>query len=219
MPLTLDLPQAFIEPKDDTVLCLQENEDATFEFKLFSAPKPAGEKPEVTPNSLTHVRLVDDPGKAGDGTITSARPLSYYFSSPSNAEARKQFEISSVDGQEILRRAQKGCPGLRYPWKVIHLHGAQDASGVLTTSDPVTLATPASKQRKSRKGKKARIKIRTKIRAEESRRRAQQEVIEQNLIQSMEKEQHLRAKKSATNRRKQLKKREKQRQAKEVNET
>jgi hypothetical protein len=46
------------------------------------------------------------------------RPDSYYFFNPS-AALRREFELSSVRGEDIFNKAAVALPGMRMPWRVI----------------------------------------------------------------------------------------------------
>lgn len=115
----------------------------------------------------------------------------------------------------MLRLARLPCPGSEYGWKVTHLALSSHTQDTLAGHTLVPTTAERDKRR-LRKGKKARIRLRTRLRAEEAQRHARLEKSKLEEEQRVDKERYLREKKTATNRRKQLRKREKAREKKEV---
>ncbi|KAI9672168.1 MAG: formate dehydrogenase (NAD+) [Alyxoria varia] len=95
------------------------------------------------------------------------KPLSTYLideASPNHLTACRELREMMMAGEDVVTRAELPCPGMRYPWRVIHL---PPANGKRARSRPQMSfqdLDPAPKCKRAKKGKRARIKVRTRLR-------------------------------------------------------
>ena len=156
--------------------------DEEYEFRLFSTTAPS--------------KVVLVPEAAPDG------------------EAEwKQYRAAALTGEDVLALSKQRCWGLEVPWRVTTIEasrkelGALEASTAGDTADTVSDEgedTAGALQKKKRPGKKRRIALRIKEKADKAKAEAE-------LKLQMSKEEHLAEKKKRLNREKKLKRREKER--------
>lgn len=174
---------------DDTA----ENE---FEFRLFSTSGPA---PKVT---------LEDDDAQGDGALVNPRPESHYLVRKAAPAQKKQYEYAAISGDAILEQSRVRWRGLELPWKVTTITVERRAKpGDSTPSSLGEEDDEASKRR--RPGKKQRIGLRIKERAEKER----QEAASKKLV---DKEEQVKDKKKRLNRLKKLRKRTKEKEKKQA---
>jgi len=143
-------------------------EDDQLEFQLFATSKPTAE-------AANRIRLRSATPPTGDsGFVDPKRPSSYYFASPLSDSEKDNLDDSALSGAQVLVCSQAPWPGSAYPWKVLHL-----PPSVLTRparsqnsayQDAALLAKLTGREgferkKRTRKGKKTRIQIRTKLTA------------------------------------------------------
>lgn len=157
------------------------------EFRLFSGP---------TVDNFTKIRIrspeIDDlPG----AFVVARRPLSYYFQGDLSKEQEKQLNEVAVSGELVISQSSTIWSGCHLPWKVLTVtQSRKDTHGLEAHSH----VKASGKTKRTRLGKKSRIAKRKKLAAVSQ--------------QKLEKESHLRDKKTKKNRAQQLKRREKARQ-------
>jgi len=169
-----------------------------YDFCLFGG---AGAAP-------TKVVLEDDSEPQGEGAILKQRPVSFYLAKDLSEEQRQRFRAVAVSGDEVLARSQSRWWNMELPWKVTHITTTKKASsGQQGTAVLVSADTTEAKRK--RPGKKRRIALRMKERAEKDKMKTAAQLKE-------EKEEQLKEKKKRLNRLKKLKRREKEREKKQA---
>ncbi|KAK8160354.1 hypothetical protein IWX90DRAFT_389161 [Phyllosticta citrichinensis] len=187
-------PQGVAQPAQD--LHDAGSEDEELEFRLFAAPAKRGDAGPAPQK----IRLKSpDLENAEGGFVNPKRPDSYYFADVPSDELRRQLESVAVTGDQVTRWAQQKWPGCALPWKVTTISLDKKARETLGLSDNVSTGPVTAKR--TRKGKKARIAIRTKLKEKAEAKEAQAKV-------QAEKELAERAKRAKRNRDKKLKKRQ-----------
>jgi len=179
-----------------------------FEFRLFSTA------------SASKVLLPPEvgPGAGADGHEAEAvrlRPVTFYVPGPPDEASWGRFRAAALSGEEVLAMSKQRCWGLEVPWRVTKvtaskkdLRALADAGGgpetiVMDDSSSGDEGKQDGAQKRKRPGKKRRIALRTKDKAEKEKAALQ-----------MSKEEHLREKKKRLNREKKLKRRQKERDKK-----
>lgn len=146
-----------------------EDADEGLEFQLFAAPKTAGDAKHGPSGEVHRIRLRSpslDPERVG--FIRPDRRREYYFATPLSAN---ELESAALSGEQILARARAPWPGMAYAWKVLRV----PASGVPreTRLDAFRgLTGDVEAKKRTRPGKKCRVKRRKRLVAS----RAQREV-------------------------------------------
>ncbi|KAK7526457.1 uncharacterized protein IWZ02DRAFT_467907 [Phyllosticta citriasiana] len=158
------------------------SEEEELEFRLFAGPTKSGGGDAAPTAQKIRINSPDLENAEG-GFVKPNRPDSYYFAEVPSEELLRQLETAAVTGDQKW-------PGCALPWK------ARKALGI---SGGVSTEPAAAK--KKRKGKKARIAIRTKLKARAEAKEAQEKA-------QAEKELAERAKRAKRNRDKKLKKRQ-----------
>lgn len=191
------------------------NHDEEFEFRLFSGPAGASAPAKVVLDASD-----DEDARKGDGAfVTPARPQSYYLAEEASPEQRQRYSYAAVTAEDIAAGARKRAWGLERPWRVLKISlssrkppssTASSVSGATTTSEGDAVDAPKRK----RPGKKRRIAVRIKARAEKERREAEKARREAEEKQRISKEEHLLEKKKRLNREKKLKRRAKEKEKK-----
>jgi hypothetical protein len=159
------------------------------EFRLFSGP---------TVETSTKIRIrspeIDDlPG----GFVVPRRSYSYYFKEDLSEQQWNQIHEVAVSGEFVISRSSEIWPGCQLPWKVLTVtQSRRNTHGLEGHSQVKGLGKP----KRTRLGKKSRIAKRKKLTA-----------MSQQILQ---KESHIRDKKTKKNRVQKLKRREKARQLK-----
>lgn len=175
--------------------------------------------PEPTQDisGVQYIRLSPPPTSSSTGLHAKTypiptRPLSYYITDPSSSSKLAEYASAALTGDFILNTLSKQpWPGMLYPWRITHISSSALPTTTRITSTHNTIHTtlPETKRKRTRLGKKSRIKIR--IRHELKKRKQEEKNKEEEA-----REAHLREKKTRVNRLKQLKKREKGRVIKGV---
>jgi hypothetical protein len=181
----------------------QDEEDEELEFQLFaptksttdtSAPAPAAQKIRIRSPS----EEIREPGIIGPG-----RPLSYYHTGELDPTRVKEYEIAAVSGADVLAMSKLPCTGCAYPWKVVNIPSSQ-AKAALTAAAAQNSASeaflPDVPKKRTRLGKKDRIKKRQKMAKLKAKK-------EEEGKSKEEKERLEREKKARRNREKKFKKR------------
>ncbi|KAK1754772.1 hypothetical protein QBC47DRAFT_384909 [Echria macrotheca] len=169
-----------------------EDDEAEFEFRLFSTSGP----------SQKVVLAAEGEGKH-DGPAFSSRPLSFYVRGELSAEEKAAFQFAAMTGDEVLAQSKTRAWGLELPWRVTRIVVSQPSGKPGATAE---CSSSISRGRK-RPGKKGRIKLRIKD-------KARKEALAAAEKQKMTKEEHLREKKKRLNREKKLKRRQKEKEKK-----
>lgn len=196
-------------------------DDEAYAFHLFrpttqstaNVPTEPGKAPaQSTPRPAAPMIRLTTPPSAGTSTARP-RPQSHYIHAPT-LSARARYEITALSGSHVRELAAQPCPGLRYAWRVITVRPGQDAllhvheAGETHSSN----GPDQTKSKRTRVGKKTRLKRRLLTRqAEEKRKEKMMEKVKAK-VREREREAHLKDKKAKENRRKQVKKREKGRE-------
>jgi hypothetical protein len=180
--------------QDDVNEAAPQDEEEETELVLFAAPASAAPQSQK-------IRL-NSPG-AGDaepGFIVK-RPRSYYFADEVSSEQEAEYRASAVDAETILSMSKEPWPGCALPWKVKKISAKGLTKCVLVGHGPskTLVSVEETERKRTRKGKKARIALRKKIREREGR-KAEEERLRK------EKEEAEREKKTRRNREKKVKK-------------
>ncbi|KAI9158690.1 hypothetical protein HJFPF1_06688 [Paramyrothecium foliicola] len=171
-------------------------EDEGYMFRLFS-----------TSNPVSKVVLDDDDEELqGEGGLVRGRPISYYWAKNVPVARKQEYQFAALSGDEVIARSSRRSYGLELPWKVTTITVTKLPQGNNKTSAGADTDDPTISKRR-RPGKKRRIAIRTKQRAEKAKEEA---TAKQNLV----KEEHLKEKKKRLNRLKKLRKRAKAKEMK-----
>lgn len=184
--------------KHDTVGGDVEMQDG-MAFRLF-APAPTTNDTNETQQNRDGVHLIrlrsptptSKPSGPAGFLPGRGRPHEYYFSEIS-ALRQAEYNASAVSGQFIRERADQSWPGMAYAWKVVHLPTTM-------RMNQRNLHDEISKVKRTRIGKKARIKKRITL-------RAQRVEVEKNAQAKEVKDRDEREKRARRNREKKLKKR------------
>lgn len=156
----------------------QDEEDEGLDFQLFAAPKTGGEAKTAKPGETHKIRLRSpslDPEKVG--FVRPHRDQSYYFADTLSEAEKQRLEGAALTGSQILARATSSWPGSTYDWKVLalppsglskHLRLQQRSCLPRLTGDDAPL------KKRTRPGKKYRIKIRRKAEAAKAKKHAKE---------------------------------------------
>ncbi|CAD0082390.1 unnamed protein product [Aureobasidium vineae] len=181
----------------------QEDEDEELEFQLFapirsttdaSTPAPVAQKIRIRSPS----EEVREPGIIGPG-----RPLSYYHTGELDPTRAKEYEVAAVTGADVLAMSKLSCTGCAYPWKVVTIPSSQAKTALAAAAAQNSVAEaflPDVPKKRTRLGKKDRIKKRQKLAAVKAKK-------EEDSKSKEEKERLEREKKARRNREKKFKKR------------
>ncbi|KAF4119626.1 hypothetical protein GMORB2_4535 [Geosmithia morbida] len=175
-------------------------DQAGYDFCLFAGEEASANK----------VILEDDGGPKGEGAIIAPRPSSYYVGAKLTAEEKA---AAAVTGDDILARSGWRAWSMEMPWKVTHVTVTRKGGAVVGEHEAETDGTTTG-TRRTRVGKKRRIALRLRERAERSRLEEAARKEEEARKRLGEKEDHLREKKKRLNRVKKLRKRQKERERK-----
>lgn len=183
----------------------EDDEEEELAFNLFAPVSRPVNGDTSKPARPQTIRLRSPtPLEAKDpGFLVPERDQSYYFTGPLSPTKQAQYEASAVTGETIAAWSKLPCPGCAYPWKIISIPASaarKALDGVKNAAEVDFLPEEDREKRKSRLGKKARIKKR--IKAEKTRvRKAEAEKRKE------EKERLEREKRARRNREKKFKKR------------
>ncbi|KXL42518.1 hypothetical protein M433DRAFT_27928 [Acidomyces richmondensis BFW] len=179
----------------------QSPESEQLDFQLFAASTPSA-------TVVNKIRLRSPtPGCAEGGFINPKRISEYYFTYSPGPEEKRKFEVAAVSGEDVLARSRQPLLGGRYSRKVLHLpissltHAAQIQAAALW---PRLVSDSAERKRRTRPGKKYRIRIRTKLAAAKARQEAKKAADDAKNAAEREK-------RNKRNREKKIKRRDKER--------
>lgn len=177
----------------------QEKQEEEFEFRLFSTSSRSAAPAKVVLDASDD----EDAERAEGAFIVPSRPVSYYLAEPT-PEQREGYQYAAVTADDLIACAGKRAWGLEKPWRVLQITLSsgrpQEGSSSAATSKPVEDRGDEGAKRK-RPGKKRRIALRIKTKAEKAQ-----------VDQKMSKEEHLKEKKKRLNREKKLKRRAKEKE-------
>lgn len=189
--------------------------DEEFEFRLFSGPAGTSAPAKVVLDASD-----DEDAPKGDGAfVQPERPQSYYLAEEATPDQRERYCYAAVTAEDIAAGARKRAWGLERPWRVVKISLSSSAArsstagsetGAMVTGQDNTEDGPKRK----RPGKKRRIAVRIKARAEKEKREAEKARREAAEKQRVSKEEHLLEKKKRLNREKKLKRRAKEKEKK-----
>ena len=182
-------------PPGDVDDAVQSDEDEA-ELRLFAAPANAA------PATLK-VRLSSPGPDQGDGSgFLVKKPHSYYFADEPTSDEELALQASAVDGRTVLEMARQPWPACAMPWKVTTITKDGIKKAVLVGHPPMLATVDETQHKRTRKGKKARIALRTKKQANQSKQ-------EERARLAAEKEAAEREKRTRRNREKKVKKKAK----------
>ncbi|KAM0260714.1 hypothetical protein ACHAQJ_002630 [Trichoderma viride] len=173
-----------------------EAEDEVYAFRLFSTAGPA---PKVVLENIDRVQ---------EGKLIRGRPLSYYLVTDLSPEKKQQYEMAAMSGEDVLAQSKVRTWGLELPWRVQTVKITRKA-GPRERENLVQVEGEQQAKRK-RPGKKSRVAMRIKARAETQAAEAAKQKM-------AEKEEHLKDKKKRLNRLRKLKRKAKQKAEKGEN--
>ncbi|PNS14398.1 hypothetical protein CAC42_3684 [Sphaceloma murrayae] len=170
----------------------EDDSGAEADFNLFARPTGGH---SVQP---TRVRLRSPSPNASGGFLRAHGSDARYFSGPISQDKMARFRASAVSGSQVRHMSAAYWPGSSYPWKVTKWPSAplldKAASAVSQALEDV------ARSKRSRIGKKARIRKRQAKIADVARREAERTAL-------ADKERSEREKKARRNREKKFKKR------------
>lgn len=187
------------EDGDEAAETDDEESPEAFEFRLFGSSKPA----------TTVVLEKDRPFKPGEGNIVSRRPISFYFSRPSQRE-REEYASVLVTWEQVMENSRQRTWGLERPWKTIASITVPNGKSKSSQGESDTVAAgdgDVKKTRRKRLGKKTRIVRRKRDKAVAAKKEADEKA-------KLEKEEHIKAKKKRLNHVKKVRARAKAKQKK-----
>lgn len=170
-------------------------EEEGYSFRLFSTAGPA---PKV---------VLEDDSKVEEGKLLRGRPLSYYIVTDISPEKKQQYEMAAVSGEDVIARSKVRAWGLELPWRVQTIKVTRKAGAGEGGKRSLVHVEDEQPAKRKRPGKKRRVAMRTKARAEA----VAQEAAKQKMA---DKEEHLKEKKKRLNRLKKLRKRAKKKAGK-----
>lgn len=177
------------------------------EFQLFAAPTKATETGDTHKIRLKSPSL--DPERTG--FLRRHRSQDYYFTSPLTKKEKRQLQSVALQGDQVLKNATSPWPGSAYAWKVLHLPPSGISKDLRTAGQPVLPKLTGAQQlgkKRTRPGKKYRLKLRQKA-TEGARKKEERKKVDE------EKEAAEREKRTRRNREKKVKKKAKEKAKKE----
>ena len=187
----------------------EEEEEEGLEFQLFAAPK-CGVKTKDAKDGDTHRIRLKSPSVDPEmiGFLRPHRNQNYYFATP----LIKEEQRVALGGDQVIAHATSPWPGSAYAWKVLHLPPSSDLSEDLRSSSqalfPRLLGNEQEGAKRTRPGKKYRLKLRK--RAEEGVRRKEERREAEEAKEAAERE-----KRTRRNREKKVKRKAKEKAKKE----
>ena len=196
----------------------------TFEFRLFASPArdSTANAASAKLKTKTTIRLFPTPEVSNkpisEGCfLRPARPEAHYFTwSISNSaltELRQEYAASAVSPQDVLQKASsQAWPGTSLPWRLVQIRpaDAMSDSGPHPSEVSASIVPVMDGGSRRKPNKKRRIHLRKLLVARTAAAHAKVRQTET----AEEKEKALREKRTAKNRKIQLKRREKERQKK-----
>jgi hypothetical protein len=171
----MEWPEVDYVKKEETICSVDHGaeQDDDIDFRLFapstSAVTPAGD------TATQRIRLRSPSIDTSQlGFQRAERNLSYYFTAPISNAQKSKLSYAAVGGEQVMARSTEACPGNFYPWKVLHLPASQQSKATKCSAPLLfrklgALDHPA---KRTRPGKKYRIKLRMKRAAIQSRKEA-----------------------------------------------
>ena len=138
-------------------------DDSEYDFRLFGTTNAV--KREQPLHSIHKIRLSSPPtSKAKAGFTQPTRDSTYYFTQPVSTLEKRNIESVALTGEEVLAHARRPWPGSSYSWKVLHLPITNVQKSIRTqhlySFQKLVNDNPPIKR--SRHGKKYRIKLRNR---------------------------------------------------------
>lgn len=192
------------------------NREEEFEFRLFSTAAGAASAPAKVVLSASD----DEDAARGDGAfVQPVRPESYYLAGEATPEQQERYRWAAVTAEDVAAGASKRAWGLERPWRVVKISLSSRkppsrAAGLVAGAKTAGEDTAEDGPKRKRPGKKRRIAVRIKARAEKEKREAERARREAEEKQRVSKEEHLLEKKKRLNREKKLKRRAKEKEKK-----
>ena len=171
-------------------------------FNLF-APSRSAKTGETQPGAANKVRLrspsVDT---TRQGFLGNGRDRSYYFADQPSIETEQNYAASALSGGQVQAQSQSPWPGSHYDWKVLKISSSQQSKDVLSSAPLLfrKLVDGSETTKRTRPGKKYRIRLRTKRAALLSKQEAAKAAADAKEVAAQEK-------KTRRNREKKVKKR------------
>lgn len=179
-----------------------QNVDDELDFLLF-APAAGATKDAA---EVARIRVETPPLTDGElGFVNPNRDESYYFTHEILEDERLHLEAAAVTGLDVLARSKSIWPGTSYPWKVLSIENTNRQRINISNSNTLyaKLLDSQTASKRRRPGKKARIKVRTKLAATKARKDENRKAAEQ-------KEAEEREKRTRRNREKKVKKKQRE---------
>ncbi len=140
-----------------------EAEDEELNFRLFSAPTPKTSSAQQA--TAQKIRLRSPSADAGEpGFLQAGRDQSYYFSFPLAGQEKENVACSALTGVQVHANAQSIRPGSQYPWKVLTLPRSSQAKDIQASAPELwkKLVNGETLSKRTRPGKKYRLRLRVK---------------------------------------------------------
>ena len=191
-------------------------EDEGLEFQLFAAPAKAGgsgEKTTTEDDNQTHrIRLRSpslDPERVG--FVRPHRSQAYYFARPLNEAEKRELQSVAVTAEQVLAHSRAPWPGSACGWKVLHLPPSGLSKDLKSTppSKFVGLLADEQTKKRTRPGKKYRVRLRKRLAATEAKKESKRAADEAREATEREK-------RTRRNREKKVKRKAKEKGKKEV---
>lgn len=136
-------------------------EDEELDFRLFAAPKDA--KPSQATETAQKVRLRSPSiDHTTAGFIRPTRDPKYYFAQTLSTTDQENLRASALTGEDVVAQANRPWPGSAYPWKVLKLPLSAECSSLRDPTNNIATSAEKIEAKRTRPGKKYRIKLRTK---------------------------------------------------------
>ncbi|KAK4951128.1 hypothetical protein LTR66_013881, partial [Elasticomyces elasticus] len=162
------------------------------EFHLFAPSRTAA----AAATAPQKIRLsTPDTATRAPAFINPYRDLNYYFTNPPSSAQKTRYLLTALSGSAVLARSASLWPGFTHPWKLTHLTSCGHS---LTSSSAIPTLPPENKAKRTRPGKKYRLRLRMRSAAE----RAEREGVARRVA---EKEAAEREKRTRRNREKKVK--------------
>ncbi|KAL9012395.1 MAG: hypothetical protein Q9173_002835 [Seirophora scorigena] len=139
-------------------------DEETYDFRLFSG-KAKTDHPSS--QQISKVRIESPtPVTEEPGFVHPRRSEDYYFTRARSDVERRRYEEATVDGEQVLKESRAKWPGFELPWRVTHI---TERNAPRQSTQSTTLVQVTAPGRRKRNGKKKRIAIRLRTRAQNER--------------------------------------------------
>ncbi|KAI4130202.1 MAG: hypothetical protein LQ341_006489, partial [Variospora aurantia] len=192
----VELDNAVAKP---TVSIPDQPDQAIYDFRLFSGNTKTS---HACDQWINKVRIESPtPVTKEPGFVHPRRSEDYYFTGTRSDVERRRYEEATVNGDQVLKESRGKWPGFELPWRVTTI---LERNAPKRSTPPTTFAQVTAAGKRRRNGKKKRIAIRIRTRAQSER----EAVLKRTEVekQAMEAE-----KRNRRNREKKIKRREKAR--------